>query len=521
MASPQFSVYAIPALLTLVAKAGIFFYAKQSRAHNLSTRIFLLFLFCLAIQNLSEITFFSAKAANLPVPPAGRIYFAASILALALFLHLSWLMAQDASTSGKSSRFALLIYVPALLLQALLWNGPSLIAGFAPQNYTYTKVAGPLYFLFEAYTVTYLCSAAALFAYGAFALKASFQRSQNKLLLAGLLPPALLIVAIVSLQRFGFTLFNTTTTLPVAMTFFLAVTAYATHQYRPFDIDFFLPWSKVRKRKTEFYKRIQATVGAIVELRSVREVVHLIADTLQVQLALVGGPQPVLALPKGQDARSVRLLSQFPLSALSSIEHIVVTHEIADYNPQLHQTMQRYRVGAIVPFRSYSRTGKHWLILGDHFTDEVYTRLDFKAVEALFAALAERFLDDFLQVRSRLHRLQEQLQRKRRELGVAWHKEHEAKRALQTLHAENDELRTQIARLQDSPPSDVVALDASSPHSLKAATLREHLRESEREAVRWALEQSWGNEHQAAKALGISLENIARLMKIHRLTTKD
>src|SRR5690606_12257555 len=192
--------------------------------------------------------------------------------------------------------------------------------------------------------------------------------------------------------------------LPLAVTFFLFVTTYATYEYRLFDVEFFLPWSKVRRRKTAFYQRIQATIAEIAELRSVRQVLDLMAHTLRCQVALIGGPRPLVALAPGQESGTGDrlVLPQFPREALAELDQIVIANEIADLRPDLHRLMRRHKVGAIVPFGSHGATAGHWMLLGEHFSDSVYTPLDFKRVEALFNRIAERFLDDLLLLRTQL-----------------------------------------------------------------------------------------------------------------------
>ena len=93
---------------------------------------------------------------------------------------------------------------------------------------------------------------------------------------------------------------------------------------------------------------------------------------------------------------SQMVLSEFPREALKLVAHIIVANEIADSEPELHALMKRHKVGAIVPFNSHSATSAHWMLLGEHFSDQVYSPLDFRVVESLFDKLAERFTDNLL-----------------------------------------------------------------------------------------------------------------------------
>ena len=391
------TLYAIPAILALIAKVVIYIYARFSTIKNLETRLYLLFLFSLSIQNLSEITFFTAKAHGLSAPPGGFLYFAASIIAIALLLHLAVVLACDRGTT-EPRRFTniYLIYAPAIVLEVLLWSSETLVEGFQPLAYTYTKIPGQLYFLFELYSISYFLGVIGLLFYGSSRQVTSFKRLKNKIMLIGLAPFISLVILIVVLQHFGMSHFNTTATLPIPLTFFLIFTVYATHEHRLFDIQYYLPWSKVRKRKTAFYGRIRAMIAEIADLGSVNEVINRLADTLRCPIAFLGGPKPVLAMG------SAAMMGQFPLVELRKIDHIIVANEIADVIPETHTLMRRHNVAAIVPFYPRSKTAASWMLLGDSFSEQVYTPLDFRMVEQLFDKMAELFLDKLVMMRTQL-----------------------------------------------------------------------------------------------------------------------
>jgi len=432
--------YALPAVLALAAKAGLFFYARQSRVHNLQTQLYLLFLFSLSVQNIAEITFFTAKAEGLAAPSGGIVYFSASIIAIALLLHLA--LALSVPRSGSEielpKQYVVLVYLPALALEVLLLFTPLLVAGFQPLNYTYTKIPGPLYSAFEMYTVGYLALTVLMLIRGAARQQTSFRRQQNKILLAGLVPIVILVIAIVLLQHVGFRGFNTTATLPVAVTFFLAVTAYATHQYRLFDVDFFIPWSKVRKRKTAFYRQIQALIAEIAGMSSVQNIIRSISNALHCPVALIGGPAPALAV-----AGEAHGIARFPVDELKKIDQIVVANEIAQALPSTHALMKRHKVAAIVPFHPHSQAAASWMLLGEAFSEQVYSPLDFKTVETLFARLADHFLDNQLLLRSQLLEAQQEMNALHKRLVSAWEQIETLRQQLAGTNAENHQVPEQ------------------------------------------------------------------------------
>ncbi len=388
--------YAIPAILALIAKGVIYFYARFSETRNLQTALYLLFLFALSIQNLAEITFFTAQAVQLASPPGGIVYFGASILALALLLHLALALAFNWQYRQKSFLSTAAIYAPALILEILLWGTSLIVSDFRPFNYTYTKVPGPFYFLFEIYTLGYLIATVLILFYGNRTQSTPTKRAKNKLMLLGMLPGFAVVATVISLQRTSEAAFNTTVILPVAITFFLAITAYATHQYRLFDIQFYIPWSKVRKRKTAFYDRIRAMIAELADLGSVNQTIEKLADTLRCPVALVGGPKPAFA------AAGAQQMAAMPVEELRRMDHILVANEIADSMPQVHNLMKEHGVAAIVPFYPHSQNASSWLLLGDSFSEHVYTPLDFRMVEQLFDRMAELFLDKLLTMRTQL-----------------------------------------------------------------------------------------------------------------------
>jgi len=425
----ELSAYSIPAVVALLIKAGIYFYVRPLSLRSLQTRIFLLFLITLSLMNLSEISYFVTFDGVRPeMPPGGYLYFACSIVGLALILHLALLMARDWEPAQQvHMRW---IYVPATILMALLWLTPWLVAGFEVRNYTYYRVAGPLYGVFEAYVLACCWAVIALFTYGALFHRSNTARVKNAMMLLGLVPMGLIVTSVILIQHMGVKLFNTTFTLPIMMNFFLVVAAYAIHQYRMFDVAFYIPWSTVRRRKTAFYRRIRTLVGEMASLQSVGQAIDRLADALQCPVALVTGSQAIMAAAGASPA-----MTRIPVQALRRFDHIVVAGELADSDPAGCELMRRHGVAAVVPFHPFSRNATGWLLLGETFSDNVYSPLDFRVVEELFDKMADLFLDRLLSMRS--------------ELATANRRLHALQQQHNTLRAEADQLRLQYQRLQE------------------------------------------------------------------------
>jgi DNA-binding protein Fis len=498
------SIYAVPAILALIAKAAIYLYSRSARIHNVETRLYLFLLLAISIQGLAEVTFFMDRAKEL-VPTTGILYFAVSIVAIALILHLAITL----SPHRLDQRYVVVaLYIPVVVLEAILLVSKSMVLGFEPMQYSYTRLPGPHYFLFETYAVVCFSASIVLFWHGARSKVASI-RLKNSLMLVGVIPSALLVILVVSLQHFGIRIFNTTVTLPLTVTFFLAVTAYATHQYRLFDIKFFIPWSKVRQRKTAFYERIKAVIAEIADMSSVHRIVQSLSAALHCPVVLVGGPQPVLAM-----AGEALGVARFPVDELKKIDRIVVANEIVEAMPATHALMKRHKVAAIVPFHPHSAAAASWMLLGEAFSEQVYSPLDFKVVENLFARLADHFLDKQLLLRSQLADAREEIHILHHRLATAWEQMETLRKKIGTLQQDDRSLRAHNAELVHRQ---LAAMKSEGwTNGAKNQTLEERVAGFETRLIAEALEHCGGDYSRAAEVLGVPLFTLHQKVRQNR-----
>jgi hypothetical protein len=512
----------LPAIISLLLKAGIYLYARASRTHNFQTQLYLGFLFALSIQNVSEI--FALYALNVNGVMAtfeAKLFYAASIAAFAPLIHLALSLAFDEQHRIRRILPAC-IYLWALLLEILLFFTPALVRDFQVLNYGFglsiTRVPGPLYFLFELYSIGTFVGVLALAIYGSRRQTNAQHRLKNSILAIAVAPMAVLVVLVLGLLHFGIKLINWSVTFPFAISFFLIVTAYAIYQHRLFDIEFFIPWSNVRRRKTAFYDRIRTMIAEIADLASVGQILNRLADTLRCPVALLGGPQPVPATTDG----STRMLS-FPLDELRKIEQIVVANEIGTAMPKIHALMKQHGVAAIVPFYPRSRTAASWMLLGDSFSEQVYTPLDFKMVEQLFAHMAEQFLDKLLFLRSQLHEARDQLQTLQYRLD-------EADDTVAKLREQNTLLRQYNVRLlqersdtqTDSDPAKPTSVPKLAPVPTQIdKSLDEYVSQFEARLIAQALKRCGGNKSQAARMLGLRANTLHYKIERYGLTEKE
>ena len=147
----------------------------------------------------------------------------------------------------------------------------------------------------------------------------------------------------------------------IAFTYFLVVTAYATHQHRLFDIQFYIPWSKVRARKTAFCNRVRAMIAEIADLGSVREATHRLSETLGCSVAWSA---PANRFSPWPAARNRWWRSRWSSCTTSTASWLPTK------SPTLPETLRSCAndgVAAVVPFYWDSQSASGWMLLGDAF----------------------------------------------------------------------------------------------------------------------------------------------------------
>ena len=397
---------ALPAIIALMAKVIIFAYARSSPTHNLQTRLFLWALFALAVQNLTEIdVVYRVSQGGLPVP-SFTVFYASSIVALSLFAHLAVCVAIGDHWPRLGRICIVGCYFYAITLLLLLFFTETILHGAMVVDYTLTRIPGSLHTLFEIYAVGTCISLLILFSYGALRQETAASRAKNALLLAGMFPALVVVITVLILLHFDIKWVNAATILPLlplTITLFVVVSAYAIYQHRIFDIQIFIPWSKTRRRKTAFHSGVRHLIAEIAELPSASQIVQRLSDTLRCPVALLG---PNRALFAGDRAKQ---MANLPQEELNKIQQIVVAEEILESSPGTYSEMKSNGIAAIVPFYPHSETVSGWLLLGDSFNEQVHSPLDFRLVEELFGKMSELFIDRFVALRSQLRAANRQL----------------------------------------------------------------------------------------------------------------
>src|SRR3989338_6857481 len=101
----------LPAVFALAFKAGIFAYIRLLHVQRPQARIYLYFLFVLAVQNIVEISHFYNLARGVMPHFEITAFYAFGILALALFFHLSLSFASSDFANIKARLVLAFVYL--------------------------------------------------------------------------------------------------------------------------------------------------------------------------------------------------------------------------------------------------------------------------------------------------------------------------------------------------------------------------------------------------------------------------
>ncbi|HEX9811612.1 MAG TPA: helix-turn-helix domain-containing protein [Burkholderiales bacterium] len=511
---------AIPAFIALICKLGLLGYSIRVPTKNLTMRLVQALLVVFVLHNLAELVMLSHFTGEVTrmMEYLGFVYFALIIPVVTLILHVSVRLSFDLLSNDKRRKLELLLYLPAVVLLYLLLATDQLVAGFQTFRNTLLRIPGPLYVLFEVYLPGYLLASLASLVYGARgSRKSAIRRARNRLWLLALFPLAVLVWYLIIANHYGLAKITSTIYLPIPWMLFLLGATYVTHHYRLFDVAFFVPGSKIRRRKKAFYNRIQGMIGGIANVQSTEILLGKLANIFHCPVALIDGPLSAIAVEGDQErsGENELLLSQFPREVLEKVDQIIVAEEIAESDPELHSLMKHYNVGAIVPFNSHSAASSQWMLLGERFSDEVYTPLDFKHLEKLFERVGEHLSENLLPLRTQLEDVTQKIRELKQRLATSWNELSTVRKNVDLARAENFRLRDSNGPSLDYPNASKSQLPA--PITSKEKTLEQYLVGREIEIIGAALKRCRGNTSEAARLLGMSPRMFLFRLKYHGL----
>lgn len=495
--------YSIPAIAALALKLVLLWVVNIMPLRTAEARVFLAFLAVLALHNFAEIMVFNYSGPQDGIIPlrSGLLYFTMSVVAMAVLVHLMLIRLKTSTGWNVPLRHWKLLYVPAGVVLFMLWTSNDMIRGFVQYGFAYTRVPGPLYGWFEASALAYLTGSMLLLGIAAVFSTSRAQRRKNVIAAFGMAPIIVMPIVVIVLQRAGLNVFNLPMWFALALTFFLAVMAYAIYEHRLFDVFFHLPGTRLHSRRTSFHKGIRDLIAELDNLppMSVEETLNRLATTLRCSVALVGrGREPLDARPLSGGAEHLEL-DKLQRGELERIDDIVLTKEARNDQPALYSMLSGANCAAVIPFRPFKETSAGWLLLGGGKAGPDELPIDFATVESLFDRMGDLFLDHIVREREALHQVQ---------------------RELDAQAAVNERLRNELARKDDTIDSLYDQIAAPGNGSAPAATLDELTAGLERKMICSTLAQLKGNVSATAKALGITRQTLYAKMDNYGIDSK-
>lgn len=322
-------------------------------------------------------------------------------------------------------------------------------------------------------------------------LKSAAYRAREWLFVLGIATAFIPAVAVAFMQYSGALSVTTGSSvlLPSIITSAI-VTLYAYRQSRVIDVAYYLPWTEIHKRKTALYKRIQSAVSNTTENGSIRHAVTELAGALDCSVMLITQNRAPIDLV-GPDRR----ITAIPIEKLREITRFIVANEVASTLPDTYSAMQHHGIAAIVPFYPNRQSGSAWILLGEGFTETIYTPLDFEMVWRLFDRLSELFLDKMVQMHIQLNGAEHRL----RSMQEILQKTEET---LITLQTEREDLIRENKRFAQEQATDPIR-QIMCLLEKQEAPLEERVATFEKAIIDHALRQTAGNKSQAAKLLGL------------------
>lgn len=244
------TVYMLPALLALLIKLVIVFYAFGGQKHS---KVFAVMVSIFAIHNICEVLVLLEGGGIITSSYILLSYYVTSIWAL-----LAMLVYVSEVSRIQIPWFKGIALCATGLLTAMILFSQGIIGGERSLGYTVTAVRGPFYWVFQAFSLTAFVSAVLLLIKGT---KYSEQKGsrvaedhmveiQSSYTLLALSPIVIVGLAIMILMNIGVQI-NAVMVFPVATTLFLLVTLKSEAEHKLTDLRRFLPWSKERRTSRE------------------------------------------------------------------------------------------------------------------------------------------------------------------------------------------------------------------------------------------------------------------------------
>lgn len=388
------SPYSIPAILALLAKAGILYFSRRAVVQPIQARMFRAAVALSMFLNVAELAVLQKISTHIDYW-GGVVYYAASTMLLPLLVHLAISISFDNWNTRRFLRVYILMYGSALVIAVIfVFFTPLFMTGARGLGgYTATAIQGPFYWVYRIFLLSSLICLLLIPILGLRSTRPENKRSQCKLWILAVSPLVLLIGTITYLLQARIFWFNATVTAPLLIAFFLGTIGYIIHNTRVIELSFYIPWSSARRAKGGLYQRLNELGGQLGQVSSAQELLIRVANILACPVTLVLSDKQTLT---GTDiTRNTRVPSR---DELRQFTRLVVISETRDIPAPLRDIMLRHTIDAVVPFFPYSSTSPCWILFGAPFSRCIFSALDFKVLQELFEKLSGLLIDQLIQL---------------------------------------------------------------------------------------------------------------------------
>lgn len=244
------NMYILPALVALAIKLVVLFYAYAGHKHS---KIFVAMVSIFAVHNICEVLVILEAGGLVSSPIILLSYYVTSIWALLVML----VYASEISRV-RVPKFKIGAACVASVLSLLILFSQGIVSGERSLGYTLTAVRGPIYWVFQAFSLVVFMSVVILLIKGTRHSNQKGSRKpedhlveiQSSYTLMALSPLVIVCLAVMVLMNFGLQM-NAALFVPIASGLFLLITLKSEAQHKLTDLRRFLPWSSERKTSRE------------------------------------------------------------------------------------------------------------------------------------------------------------------------------------------------------------------------------------------------------------------------------
>lgn len=248
-------LFLLPALVAIALKIAILIrYGESLLNDNINLALF--FVAALAL-NLTEIFGFEGAYQGNTMLAILLAYYCCAVFLVHSYLNLAL------QFSGVNWRLPLLKATLNILLAALVVNiifNRNLIAGAEFTAITFTRTAGPLYFLVQAYLMGGMILGFALLIHGYRKLETNHARQRCFVMLLSTLPPIALSFIVILTMAAGSTI-TAALFMPIAITIMLGMIIYAEEKTRLFKLLSLVPYSRERRLHQQVLNKLTECIS--------------------------------------------------------------------------------------------------------------------------------------------------------------------------------------------------------------------------------------------------------------------